>query len=225
MTFKSNAQQLYVYLRVWIVSGTEGTVIRTARMQGEILRATVNKHFLLGPKPWRHFAHSTMQSRLCGYVSPDVVHLVQGSVPLNGCITRLSLLQTGPCSSALKHTLYVAVCSLDDAIERPHGWNENHLKTIMRGRMTVFQFLVILTVKVNSTAAPAHPHSPSTYSVYDGGWQDPDGRGHCMHVWVNAALSVCHVSHHFRGLRIPGSGSSAAPLHGARRSWGQGRVG
>lgn len=83
--------------------------------------------------------------------------------------------------------------------------------------MTVFQFLVILTVKVNSTAA--FPHTHPLYSVYEGGWQGPDGRGHCMHVQVNAVycLSVCHVNHDFRGLRIPGSGSSAAPLHGAHR--------
>lgn len=37
----------------------------------------------------------------------------------------------------------------------------------MRGRTTVFQFLVILTVKVNSTET-LH-HTPSTHTVYESG--------------------------------------------------------
>lgn len=64
------------------------------------------------------------------------------------------------------------------------------LKATMRGRMTVLQFLVILTVK-----SQIHYHSLltlplSTYSGYEGRRQDPNGRGHCVRYQINAALSA-----------------------------------
>lgn len=56
----------------------------------------------------------------------------------------------------------------------------------MRGRMTVLQFLVILTVK-----SQIHHHSRltlplSTYSGYEGRRPDPNGRGCCERVGITA---------------------------------------
>lgn len=61
----------------------------------------------------------------------------------------------------------------------------------MRGRMTVFQFLVILTVKVYSTAAPPTPSAHPLRILYmkvGGGIQVGEGTA-CM-FQIDAALSV-----------------------------------
>lgn len=50
------------------------------------------------------------------------------------------------------------------------------------------------------------------------------GEGTACTCCVNAALSVYHRNQRVRGPRIPGSGSSAAPLRGARRSLVRDRV-
>lgn len=65
------------------------------------------------------------------------------------------------------------------------------LKATMRGRMTVLQFLVILTVK-----SQIHHHSLltlplSTYSGYEGRWQDPNGRGHCVRFRGQRSTACC----------------------------------
>lgn len=52
--------------------------------------------------------------------------------------------------------------------------------------MTDFQFLVILTVKVNSTAAFPTTHPLHILYMKVG----PDGRGHCMHVLCQCSI-VC----------------------------------
>lgn len=60
----------------------------------------------------------------------------------------------------------------------------------MRGRMTVLQFLVVLTVK-----SQIHHHSLltlplSTHSGYEGRRQDPNGRGHCVRYRIDAPLAA-----------------------------------
>lgn len=87
---------------------------------GRNVRATADQRFLV---------ELTALSRPCGYISPQVVHLVQDLVPFNGWIIHLLLLQNCHCFSTLKYTLNVAAHSLNNAIEQPHGWNENCLKT------------------------------------------------------------------------------------------------
>lgn len=74
-------------------------------------------------------------------------------------------------------------------------------------------------------------HTPSTYTIYmKVGGRIQMGEG-TVHARLGQRSIVCRVTwartmhRHFRGLRIPGSGSSAAPLRGVRRFWGQGRVG
>lgn len=88
------------------------------------------------------------------------------------------------------------------------------LKATMRGRMTVLQFRVILTVK-----SQIHHHSLltlplSTYSGYEGRRQDPNGS-----VTAHALGSTrhCLLDRDLRHPRTPESGSSAAPSRGAHR--------
>lgn len=107
------------------------------------------------------------------------------------------LLQDDRRAAALQHILTLAAFSLLDTANTPPPHKKNphvewktiwKLKATMRGRMTVLQFLVILTVK-----SPIHHRSLltlplSTYSGYEGRRQDPNGRGHCGRVRIDAAL-------------------------------------
>lgn len=141
---------------------------------------------------------------------------------LDATTSTTDLLRDDRRAAALQQILKVAAFSLLDATPTPTQKKNPHvkwktiwkLKATMRGRMTVLQFLVILTVK-----SQIHHHSLltlplSTYSGYEGRRQDPNGS-----VTAYAFGSTRHrlLDRDLRHPRTPESGSSAAPSRGAHR--------
>lgn len=140
---------------------------------------------------------------------------------LDATTSTADLLQDDRRAAALQQILTVAAFSLDTP---PHPAPQNNphvkwktiwkLKATMRGRMTVLQFLVILTVK-----SQIHHHRLltlplSTYSGYEGRRQDPNGS---VTAYAFGSTRHCLLDRKLRHPRTPESGSSAAPSRGAHR--------